>query len=291
MVARTGKAALVGIIGQPVTHSLSPAIHEYWLAKHGIDGSYVPFRHAPGDFHDVLKALRTLDIRGFNITVPYKSEILPHLDSIDAEAKAVGAVNTVVVEQGRWHGLNTDGRGYLRHLRDSVPGTKLVPAMQESLVLGAGGAARSIVAALLKGGAGHITVCNRSYEKACAMLSHLQPLRGQAKLSALPWEKRQEAVAHASLLINTTSLGMQGQGPLEISLADMPAGGIVSDIVYAPLETPLLAEARARGLVAVEGLGMLLGQAAEAFAAWFDVTPTLSDELRTIVLKAKEDAA
>lgn len=290
MAARTGKASLVGLIGQPVTHSLSPAIHEFWMTQHAIDGAYVPFRHAPGDFTDLLKALRTLDIRGFNITVPYKSEILPHLDSIDPEAKAVGAVNTVVVEQGRWHGLNTDGSGYLRHLRVSVPTAQLSRRIGESVVLGGGGAARSIVAALIRGGAEHVTVCNRSYEKACALISHLQPLKGSVKLSALPWEKRQEAVDRAGLLINTTSLGMVGHAPLQITLERMLEGGIVSDIVYAPLETPLLAEAKARGLTPVEGLGMLLGQASEAFAAWFGILPEITPELRAHVLAMREAA-
>lgn len=290
MAARTGKARLVGLIGQPITHSLSPVIHEYWMAGQGIDGCYIPFRHAPGDFPDLLKALRTLDIRGFNITVPYKSEILPHLDSIDREAQLIGAVNTVIVENGRWHGINTDDSGYLRHLKASVAEASLSRAIGQSLVLGGGGAARSIVAALLRGGAEHITVCNRSYDKANALISHLQPLKGEARLSALPWEKRHEALEHAGLLVNTTSLGVTGHAPLELSLDAMPAGGIVSDIVYAPLETPLLAEAKARGLIPVEGLGMLLGQAAEAFAAWFGVLPEITPELRAHVLAAREAA-
>jgi shikimate dehydrogenase len=290
MAARTGKASLVGLIGQPVTHSLSPAIHEYWMAQHGIDGTYIPFRHAPGAMPELLRALRTLDLRGFNITVPYKSEMLAHLDSIDPEAKAVGAVNTVVVEKGRWHGLNTDGSGYLRHLQASTSKAQLQSCIQESLVLGGGGAARSIVAALMRGGAQHLTVCNRSYEKACALISHLQPLARGTRLSALPWERRQEAVPKAGLLVNTTSLGMEGHAPLELSLDAMPAGGIVSDIVYAPLETPLLAKARARGLTPVEGLGMLLGQAAEAFHAWFGVMPEVTPKLRAHVLAMREAA-
>jgi shikimate dehydrogenase len=291
MAARTGKAQLVGILGQPVTHSLSPVIHEHWFTELALDAAYIPLRHAPGDFHAALQAIRSLDMRGFNVTVPYKSEILPHLDSIDPAAQAIGAVNTVIITQGRWHGVNTDGTGYLRHLRDSVTDTALCAGLEDVLVLGAGGGARAIVAAMLGAGAGRITVCNRSDEKAHALINHMQPLSGHASLHALPWEKRHMAVQHARVLINTTSLGMTGHAPLPVTLESMPVGGIVSDIVYAPLETPLLAEARVRGLVAVDGLGMLLGQAAEAFAAWFGVQPEISETLRRRVMHAREDAA
>lgn len=287
MPARTGRASLVGLIGQPVAHSLSPAIHEYWIKAHHIDGAYIPFRHAPDAFPELMRALRALDLRGFNITVPYKSEILPHLDSIAPEAKAMGAVNTVVVEKGRWHGINTDGSGYLHHLRATVTPEILAHGLKSVLVLGGGGAARAIVGALLEAEAGEVILCNRSPEKVSALVQHLQPMNKKTLLRSLPWEERHPAVASAHLLINTTSLGMTGHGPLELSLVSMPEGGIISDIVYAPLETPLLREARERGLIAIEGLGMLLGQAAESFAAWFGVKPVLDDALRAHVLAVR----
>lgn len=280
MAARTGNASLVGVIGQPVTHSLSPAIHEYWIAQAGLDACYIPFRHRVGDFFPLIESLRVLDVRGFNITVPYKSEILPYLTSIDPQAQAMGAVNTVVNEGGRWHGLNTDGSGYLRHLRASVEADQLTQNLKQTLILGAGGAARSIVVALANAGAEQIIICNRSAEKAQALASHLQPVVGKTVLSTRPWDERESALEQVGLVVNTTSLGMTGQAPLTLDLGNMRGGGIVSDIVYHPLMTPLLQDAHARGLVTVDGLGMLLGQAAEAYHAWFGIIPVVDQALR-----------
>ncbi|MBY0355078.1 MAG: shikimate dehydrogenase, partial [Rickettsiales bacterium] len=213
---------------------------------------------------------------------------MPYLDSIDDQAQAIGAVNTIVIEHGRWHGLNTDAAGFLKHLRDSVDTEILSRQIAHSLVLGAGGAARSIVAALIMGGARDITICNRSTERTINLIEQLTPLANNVKIHALSWEKRHDAVMQAGLIVNTTTLGMDGYPPLELSLANAQDQTIVSDIVYAPLFTPLLQQAQQRGLVTVDGLGMLLGQAAEAFTHWFAISPTINEALRTRVMASHE---
>jgi len=275
MTIRSGKALLAGVLGWPVSHSRSPVLHGHWLARHGIDGAYVPLPVRPEHFATAVRALATLGFRGANVTIPHKEAAFALCDTRDAAAERAGAVNTLVFEGGAIHGRNTDGFGFLENLRAAIPGWEA--ARGPAVLLGAGGAARAIAAALLDGGCPSLTLVNRTPERAATLAA---ALGGAVRVATLP------PLAGAALLVNTTSLGMTGQPPLTIDLAPLPAHAVVADIVYAPLETPLLAQARARGLVAVEGLGMLLHQARPGFQAWFGVDPVVDDALRAAVLAA-----
>lgn len=269
----SGHAQLAGILGWPVAHSRSPLLHGTWLARHGIDGAYVPLPVRPERFADAVRSLRDLGFRGANVTLPHKEAAFAVCDAVDASAHRAGAVNTLVFrEDGSIHGSNTDGWGFIENIRAALPGWSA--AAGPAVVLGAGGSARAIVAALLDAGAPRVLLVNRT------------PARAETLARALggPIEVATAApLAEAALLVNTTSLGMQGQPPLAIDLSPMPAGAVVADIVYVPLETPLLAEARARGLAAVPGLGMLLHQARPGFEAWFGTAPVVDQALHDVV--------
>ncbi|MEK7245116.1 MAG: shikimate dehydrogenase [Pseudomonadota bacterium] len=274
-----GKTKVAGVIGWPVGHSLSPRLHGFWLEQHGVDGVLVPLPVRPEHFAEALRALPRLGFVGASITVPHKEAALELADDVEPLARRVSAVNTIVVgASGRIAGRNTDVPGFLNALRDGAPGWRA--GSGAAVVLGAGGAARAIVAALGMAGTSEIRVVNRTHERAAALAAAFGP-----PVRAVPWEKRAEALADAGLLVNATTLGMTGGPALELDLAPMPAAAVVMDIVYTPLETPLLARARARGLVAVDGLGMLLHQARPAFAAWFGVKPEVTAELRAFVLQ------
>jgi shikimate dehydrogenase len=267
---------VAGVIGDPVAQSRSPALHGHWLRRHGIDGAYVPLRVAPGDLAAVVPLLARGGWAGCNVTIPHKEAVMALCDALTDRARAAGAVNTLIFEGGTIRGDNTDGAGFVANLDAQAPGRdRGAPA----LVIGAGGAARGIAAALLADGAERVTLVNRTRARAEALAAALGPRAGVAD-----WDDREAAAMVHGLIVNTTSLGMAGQPPLGFSLAGMAPGTVVADIVYAPLETPLLREARARGLVAVEGLGMLLHQAVPGFAAWFGVTPLVDDALRRAVL-------
>jgi shikimate dehydrogenase len=275
--ALTGKAKLAGVMGWPVGHSRSPTLHGHWLATYGIDGAYVPLPVRPEDFAGAVRALASLGFRGVNVTVPHKEAAFRIADVRDAAAERMGAVNTLVFRDGKIYGSNTDGAGFLAHLKATAPEWR--PESAPVVLLGAGGAARAIAAALADAGVPDIRVVNRTFERALALAQTMD-----GPLTALPWVEREEALEDAGLLINATRLGMTGEEPLDIDVAGLPDGAVVYDIVYAPLETPLLADARALGLTAVDGLGMLLHQAAPGFAAWFGVTPEVTPELRAAVL-------
>jgi shikimate dehydrogenase len=219
---------------------------------------------------------------GCNVTVPHKEAALACVDEAHPLAHRIGAVNTVVVqEDGSLYGLNTDGFGFLENLTHGYRGFS--PVSGPAVVLGAGGAARAVVAALLDGGAPEVRILNRTLERAEAMAVELAGM-GMGTLTVEPWSSRADALAGAALLVNTTTLGMTGKPPLEIDLSDLPASALVNDIVYAPLETPLWAQARARGNPVVDGLGMLLHQARPGFEAWFGRLPDVTDDLRSYVL-------
>ncbi|MET4698706.1 shikimate dehydrogenase [Constrictibacter sp. MBR-5] len=274
----TGKARIAGVMGWPVSHSRSPRLHGFWLERYGIDGAYVPFAIRPEDVEAALRALPKLGFAGTNVTVPHKETLLRLVDDVDPVARRIGAVNTVVVgADGSLSGSNTDAFGFLEHLRASAPGWS--PAAGPAVILGAGGAARAVCAALADAGVGEIRILNRTRERADAVAS-LAP--GVA--SSFDWRERGAALGGAALLVNTTTLGMAGQAPLELDLADLPTTAVVDDIVYVPLETELLRAARARGNVVVDGLGMLLHQARPGFAAWFGVEPQVDDALRDFLL-------
>ena len=265
-------ALVTGIVGWPVAHSLSPAIHNYWRRQHGIDGSYELFPIAPEHMENELRRLKARGVRGFNVTVPHKETIVPFLDTVDETAHHIGAVNTVVRDGATWRGTNTDAYGFLTHLQASA-----APSLENVVVLGAGGAARAAIVALQQAGAGSILLLNRTRSTADA-------LAAEFRIKAGEWEQRAALLEGAGLLVNTTVLGMQGKPPLDLSLDALPLSATVYDIVYAPLETPLLAAARARGNSVVDGLGMLLYQAQRAFAEWHGVLPQVDDALRATVL-------
>ena len=275
----TGHGRLAGVLGWPVAHSRSPQLHGHWLQRYGLDGAYVPLAVAPGDLERAVQALPRLGFRGFNVTVPHKEAVAGLVDQIDPAARRIGAVNTVVAdEDGRLHGSNTDGFGFIEAMRDRLPGWQPSGAV---VVLGAGGAARAVVAALQDCGAVQIRLANRSPQRSEALIADLG-----GTIEAVDWAQRAAALAGAVLVVNTTTLGMTGQPPLDLDLAELGPEAAVFDIVYTPLETPLLQSARRRGLQAVDGLGMLLHQARPGFRAWFGVDPVVDAPLRAAVLAA-----
>ncbi len=273
----SGESKLAGVVGWPVAHSRSPRLHGYWLKRYGVDGAYVPLPVKPAAFESALRLLAELGFRGVNVTVPLKAAALDACDRVDPTARRIGAVNTIVMKGGRLEGSNTDGFGFLENLRQGAPGWR--PAAAPAVVLGAGGAARAVVAALLDAGAPQVRLLNRTAARAEALAGDLG---GAVEVS--DWAERAERLDGAGLLVNTTSLGMTGQPPLDLELSRLPAEALVTDIVYAPLDTALLAAARARGHPVVDGLGMLLHQARPGFEAWFGVAPEVTAELRAFVL-------
>jgi shikimate dehydrogenase len=276
MIEIRGTTRLAGVMGWPIGHSRSPRLHNYWLAKHGIDGAYVPLPIRPENLASALHILPVLGFVGVNVTVPHKETARRLIDRVDPIAQRIGAVNTIVVaKDGRLEGLNTDAEGFLAGLRQEAPTWN--PAAP-AVVLGAGGSARAVVTALVEAGLPEIRVTNRTRGRAEA-LSGLG-----AGVRAVEWAQRSDALADAGLLVNTTSLGMKGEPPLEINLSKLPEKTVVNDIVYSPLDTDLLVRARARGNWTVDGLGMLLHQARFAFRAFFGVDPAVTPELRQYVL-------
>jgi len=268
----SGHAKLAGVAGWPVAHSLSPALHGYWIAEHRLDAAYLPLAIKPEDFAEAFRALPKAGFRGFNVTIPHKEAAFALTDIHDDAARLTGAVNTVVFENGRASGRNTDAHGFSQLLRENGVGSL---SGARAIVLGAGGAARAVIAALLSLGAAEILLVNRTLEKA-----DLLAARFGDRVRSTTWSGLETALPHAGVLVNTTSLGMTGQPPLDVDLVALPSEAAVVDIVYRPLETPLLARAKARGLKAIDGLGMLLHQAQPGFAAWFGVEPKVTPQLR-----------
>jgi shikimate dehydrogenase len=259
-------------IGWPVTHIRSPLIHSFWLTQYGIAGTYTREAVEPGDVARFLRSFADQGLSGCNVTIPHKEAAFAAMDEVDPGAVAVGAVNTVWHADGRLIGMNSDVVGFLKNLDDHVPGWE--GDVAHALVLGAGGAARGIVHGLVSRGVPLVTLANRSLAKAEAIAAaHPRAIRTQ------DWQNLPAALADVDLLINTTSLGMSGQPPLDLPLQTLKPSAIVSDIVYVPLETDLLARAAARGHRTVEGLGMLLHQAVPGFARWFGVTPQVTPAL------------
>jgi shikimate dehydrogenase len=270
-----------GVIGHPVAHSQSPRIHNFWIEKHRLEGSYEAIECAPGDLKDGIKRLVDEGYKGFNVTVPHKEAILKLCDSVEMNAQNIGAVNTVVIEGGKLRGLNTDSFGFLANIYDSEPSFSF--EYKSAVVLGAGGAARAVISALIGEQIEKIILINRTRAKA-EKLAHEMDMK-TGILEVRDWESRSAVLAEADILVNTTSLGMTGQPPLEIDLQALSAKALVNDIVYVPQETELLTQARARGAGAIGGIGMLLHQAQPAFNEWFGVMPEITPELRELVLK------
>ena len=266
------------VMGWPVGHSLSPRLHGYWLAHHGIDGDYRALAVAPEALAQRLAGLADEGLRGVNLTLPHKPAALAMMASLSPAARAIGAVNTVVVgADGSLAGDNTDAFGFMENLRARAPHWSA--GSGPAVVLGAGGAARAVCHGLLQAGAPEVRLINRTMARAEALAA-----MDAARITPRPWAERAEALAGAALLVNTTTLGMAGQAALDLDLAALPPEALVADIVYAPLETPLLAAAARRGNAVVDGLGMLLHQARPGFAAWFGVMPEVTAGLRAHVL-------
>jgi shikimate dehydrogenase len=279
----SGEARLAGVMGWPVGHSLSPRLHGYWLRQYEIDGAYVPLAVRPEDFAGALGALARLGFAGVNVTLPHKEAAIGAVDAVDPAARRVGAVNTIVVgTEGDLAGSNTDGYGFMENLKAGAP--KWDARQGPAVVLGAGGAARSIVAALADAGVPELRLINRTFDRAEALAADIG-----GPLTLVPWSERHEALEDAALLVNATSQGMTGNPPLELALDNLPDAAVVNDIVYTPLRTKLLGAAEDRGNRAVDGLGMLLHQARPGFAAWFGVEPEVTEDLRFFVLQGMKE--
>jgi shikimate dehydrogenase len=272
------------IVGWPVEHSRSPALHGFWLKQHGIDGHYgrLPVEPKRAALEELLAFLkRTPNARGCNLTLPHKIDIMPLLDRIDPLAKHIGAVNTVIKQaDGTLEGRNSDGFGFLEALKQGAPGWHA--AAGPAVVLGAGGAARAVVATLVAAGVPELRLINRTQSSAIDLGVAFTPNDGR-RIAIERWDERDDSLDGATLLVNTTSLGMKGQPPLEIDVERLPANAVVDDIVYVPLETPLLAAARARGQRCIDGLDMLLHQGRLGFEAWFGQKVAVSPEQRRAV--------
>ena len=268
---------IAGLLGWPVAHSRSPVIHNHWLAQHGIPGRYVLFPVPPEKLESAVGGIAALGLRGCNVTTPHKQAIFPLLDRVDDLARRIGAVNTVVVEKdGTLTGFNNDGNGFIQSLRDADP--KWHPDSGPILVLGAGGAARAVVASLAAQGAREIRVANRTLDKAQEIADAVG-----AVVKVLPWKAREDALDGIALLANATSLGMTGKPTLDMPLGRLPKSALVGDLIYIPPETSLLAAARVRGNITVNGLGLLLNQARPAFNAWFGVMPEITPALKKAI--------
>lgn len=269
----SAKARVAGIAGWPVSHSRSPRIHGFWLDHYGIDGAYVPLPVEPASFVAAMRGLRAAGFAGANVTVPHKLAAFALCDRVDDSARRAGAVNTLIFTPERIEGSNSDGFGFLAGLRDAQVDATAGPA----LILGAGGAARAVAAALLDQGVA-VSITNRTPERAAVLARELPGLR------VVGWDDRSAALWDHALLVNSTTLGMGGQGDPGLALDRARSALVVADLVYVPLETPLLAAARRCGLRTIDGLGMLLHQARPGFAAWFGIDPVVDAALRAYVL-------
>ena len=273
MAAKTRPPAAC-LIGWPAAHSRSPLIHHYWLRKLGIDGGYNIEAVPPEGFAEFVMHLSAHGFVGANITIPHKERALA-LTLPDERARAVGAANTLWYEGKDLRSTNTDIEGFVNNLDASAKGWD---GVDDALVLGAGGSSRAVIFGLLERGLKRVHVANRTFARARALTDQF----GE-RVHAIPWEKISEMLPQAGLLVNTTSLGMLGQGALELAVEKLPAQAIVADLVYVPLETQLLAAARSRGLKNADGLGMLLHQAVRGFELWFGRRPQVTPELRALV--------
>lgn len=276
-MTRPDRFLLAGVMGWPVMHSRSPMMHNHWLAEAGLAGAYVPLAIRPEGLEAALRALHPLGFSGVNLTIPHKSRAMAAMDEIDPVGRAVGAISCVTVRpDGGLHGTNNDWLGFLGNLDEAFPGWRADAG--PAVVIGAGGGARGVVYALASRGAPEIRVVNRTRGRAEALAGDLEgPIR------PVDWTARADALEGAALLVNATSQGMVGQPPLDLALDRLPPSARVADIVYTPLETPLLAEARRRGHAAVNGLGMLLHQGIPAWRSWFGVEPRVTPALRRLM--------
>ncbi|MFN3953870.1 MAG: shikimate dehydrogenase [Pararhodobacter sp.] len=266
---------LAAVIGNPITHSRSPVLHGHWLQRHGIKGQYVPLQVRENDLEACLHLLPRIGFAGINVTLPHKEAVLRLADSCSATAQRIGAANTLTFVNETIEADNTDAYGFTWNILDHAPGWE--PGLVA--VIGAGGASRAVVAALLDRGAQTIRITNRRMERSEQIANDFG-----GKMKVVPWQERHAMLAECDTLINATSLGMQNAPPLDLTLDDLPANALVNDLVYAPLKTDLLKRATARGNLAIDGLGMLLHQAVPGFERWFGIKPMVDKALRDAVL-------
>jgi shikimate dehydrogenase len=271
---------LAGVLGSPIAHSRSPALHGYWLRRYGIRGHYIPMDVAQADLKHVLATLPKMGFVGLNITIPHKESVLALADIVSDRAALIGAANTLIFRKdGRIHADNTDGAGFIANLRQNAP--QWQPNSGPAAVLGAGGAARAVIAALIEVGVPEIRLANRTRPRADALRSDFG-----AKVVVHDWVQAAGMLEGAATVVNTTSLGMTGKPDFQVSLAALRPGTLVTDLVYTPLKTQFLIEAEAQGCTVVDGLGMLLHQAAPGFERWFGLRPDVDDATRHAVLSA-----
>ena len=276
-MAESKRFLLAGVMGWPVMHSRSPLLHGYWMKQHGRAGAYVPLAIEPAGLEAALRALHPLRFAGCNLTIPHKHAAMAFIDEVDPVARTIGAISCVTVRSdGSLFGSNNDWYGFVENLRASVPGWRADAG--PAVVLGAGGGARAVCYGLLQSGAPSIRLLNRGLERSQALAADFD-----ARIEAMPWANRHEALAGASTVVNTTSAGMVGNPPLDIRLDRLAPDALASDIIYKPLETPFLAAARMRGNATVNGLGMLLHQGRPAWRAWFGIEPEVTPELRALL--------
>jgi shikimate dehydrogenase len=268
---------LAGVMGYPVMHSRSPKLHNYWLAKYGLTGTYVPLVIKAEHLRAALRALPALGFSGCNLTIPHKEAALAIVDKVDPLARRIGAVNCVAVAaDGSLAGQNHDAFGYIESVREAQPAWRADAG--PIVVIGAGGGARAVLVSLIDQGAREIRLVNRTPARAKALAGELG-----GPITALGWEQREVALKGAAMLVHATNQGMVGEPPLDLALDALPVSALVSDIIYIPRETALLAAARKRGNPTVNGLGMLLHQARPAFHAWFGIMPEVTPELRAMI--------
>lgn len=272
----TGTILRAGVVGHPVKHSRSPIIHGYWLEQFGINGRYDRYDVKPEDFSHFVKTLSEQGLQGVNVTIPHKEAAFLALDEATERARRLKAANTLWFENGKLWGDNTDSIGFLANLDQGHPGWDI--NAKSALILGAGGAARAIIAGLQERNIEKITIVNRTRERAEELA-----LMSGGQVAVAEWSKLSFQLESAALVVNTTSLGMSGQPDLDLSLDPLGKNALVTDIVYVPLETNLLKQARLRGNPVVDGLGMLLHQAVPGFEHWFGKRPVVTDELRHLV--------
>lgn len=273
----SGRSKIAGVMGWPVEHSLSPRLHGYWLEEYGIDGAYVPLAVAPENLAEALRALPKLGFQGCNLTLPHKEQALVVVDELSEQARIIGAVNTIAVRDGALYGTNTDAFGFIENIREQG---RMPRSKTKAVILGAGGAARAVAYGLAEEGFETLTLLNRTRERAEGLAADFS----QYPIEVVDWEKRDVALEGADLLVNTTTLGMKNHPAPDLALDALPKTALVTDIVYCPLKTNLLEDAQKRGNPTVDGLGMLLHQAASGFEMWFGKKPQVSEKLRQFVL-------
>ncbi len=268
---------LAGVMGQPIMHSRSPMLHNYWLKQQGMAGRYVPLAIKPEGLAAALRALQPLGFSGCNLTIPHKQEAMKIVDEVDAAARKIGAISCVTVRaDGTLLGSNNDAFGFIRNVREAQPNWRA--DVGPIVVIGAGGGSRAVCYGLMQEGAKEIRLVNRNLERAEALAADFG-----APIKVYPWAQRNDVLEGAAMVVNTTSQGMVGQTDLDIHLDKLPTSALAADIVYIPLETSFLAAARMRGNPTVNGLGMLLHQGPLAWKAWFGLEPVVTAELRTLV--------